>query len=53
MNCDTKDMVQVLSINTAGIGISIAEVNEMLTLLALILSIVFTIYKFTKYDGKK
>ena len=47
---DLKDTVQVGIVNGSAISVSLlAEVNEILTLVSLILAICFTIYKFVKF----
>ena len=47
-----KDTVQILTANGGAIGVSLANINEMLTFLSLALAIVFTIYKFIKLKKK-
>ena len=47
---DLKDTIQVGIANGSAIGFSLAEANEILTLVSLILAIAFTIYKFIKFD---
>ena len=47
---DLKDTIQVGLANGSAIGFSLAEANEILTLVSLILAIAFTIYKFIKFD---
>ena len=41
-----KDTIQILTANAGAIGISLADINDVLTFLSLSLAIVFTIYKF-------
>jgi len=50
-----KDSVQVVVANASAVGISIASVNEILTLISLLLATSYTIYKFaqTVNDKKK
>jgi hypothetical protein len=50
---DLKDTVQVALANSTAIGLSIAEYNQYLTLISLVLAICFTIYKFYNYETKK
>jgi len=47
---DLKDTIQVGIANGVGIGFSITDCNEILTLVSLILAILFTAYKFIKFD---
>ena len=47
---NVKDTVQVAAANSAAIGFSITECNEILTFVSLILAIAFTIYKFFKLN---
>ena len=47
-----KDTVQILTANGGAIGVSLANINEMLTFLSLALAIAFTIYKFIKLKKK-
>ena len=47
---DLKDTIQVGLANGVGIGFSIADYNEYLTFISLILAIGFTIYKFMKFN---
>ena len=47
---DLKDTLQVGVANISAIGLSMAQVNEILTFVSLVLAILFTIYKFTKFD---
>ena len=49
---EIKDTVQVGLANSTAIGISIVQVNEVLTLISLLLAISYTIYKFAKFDKK-
>ena len=46
---EIKDTVQVGLANVSAIGLSMAQVNEILTFVSLVLAITFTIYKFSKY----
>ena len=43
-----KDTMQILTANAGAIGVSLANVNDILTFLSLSLAIAFTIYKFQK-----
>lgn len=45
-----KDTIQVGLANGVGIGFSITDCNEYLTLISLVLAIGFTIYKFMKFN---
>ena len=47
-----KDTIQIITANGGAIGVSLANVNEMLTFLSLGLAIAFTIYKFIKLKKK-
>ena len=47
---DLKDTIQVGLANGVGIGFSITDCNEYLTLFSLILAIGFTFYKFMKFN---
>ena len=56
MNCDVRDCFQVLGINGGAISITFAEINDILTMISLVLAIGFTIYKiinFNKTDAEK
>jgi len=46
---DLKDTIQVGVANGVGIGFSITDCNEILTLVSLCLAIGFTAYKFMKF----
>lgn len=48
---EIKDTVQVGLANVSAIGLSMAQVNEILTFVSLVLAITFTIYKFSKYNA--
>ena len=50
---EIQDSVQVVIANGTAIGISLSEVNELLTFISLGLAITFSIYKFVKYEKKK
>tara|TARA_R100000322_G_scaffold96256_1_gene60675 strand:- start:263 stop:430 length:168 start_codon:yes stop_codon:yes gene_type:complete len=50
---EVQDTLQVGIANSTAIGISIVQVNEVLTFISLILAISFTIYKFFNYDKKE
>lgn len=47
-----KDTIQIIGINSGAIGISLTNINEILTLFSLILAISVTLYKVF-YNGKK
>jgi uncharacterized membrane protein len=47
---EIKDTLQVGIANGSAIGFSLANANEFLTLISLLLAIVFTLYKFIKYE---
>ena len=49
---EIKDTVQVGLANVSAIGLSMAQVNEILTFVSLVLAITFTIYKFTKFNAR-
>ena len=49
---EIKDTAQVRLANVSAIGVSVAQVNEILTFVSLILAITFTIYKFTKFNAR-
>ena len=48
---EIKDTTQVGLANVSAIGLSMAQVNEILTFVSLVLAILFTIYKFTKFKA--
>ena len=48
---EIKDTAQVGLANVSAIGLSKAQVNEILTFVSLVLAITFTIYKFSKYNA--
>jgi hypothetical protein len=48
-----KDTIQVGLANGSAIGFSITDCNEVLTFVSLGLAIVFTIYKFIKFEKNK
>jgi EamA domain-containing membrane protein RarD len=50
---EIQDTIQVAVVNSTAIGFSITECNEILTFVSLTLAIVFTIYKFIRYEKKK
>ena len=50
---EIKDTAQVGIANFSAIGLSMAQVNEILTFVSLILAILFTIYKFAKFDKEQ
>lgn len=43
-----KDTMEIGLINGSAIGISLGQVNEILTLISLLVAISYTIYKFFK-----
>ena len=43
-----KDTVQIITANASAIGISLANVNDWLTLISLSLAICYTVWKYTK-----
>ena len=47
---EVKDTLQVGLANFSAIGFTLASANEILSFIALILSIVYTIYKFIQFD---
>ena len=47
---DLKDTLQVGVANFSAIGFTLASANEILSFVALILSIAYTIYKFVKFE---
>ena len=47
---ELKDTLQVGVANGAAIGFSLSDINEILSLIALTLSIAYTIYKFVKFE---
>ncbi len=47
---EIKDTAQVGLANVSAIGLSMAQVNEILTFVSLVLAITYTIYKFTKFN---
>ena len=49
---EIKATAQVGLANVSAIGLSMAQVNEILTFVSLVLAITFTIYKFTKYNAR-
>ena len=49
---EIKDTAQVGLANVRAIGLSMAQVNEILTFVSLVLAITFTIYKFTKFNAR-
>lgn len=52
MKGQMNDTIQVIVANTTGIGISLSNMNEILTLVSLSLAIIFTIYKYVKIKNK-
>ena len=52
MKGNMNDTIQVMVANTTGIGISLSNINELLTLISLSLAIAFTIYKYYKIKNQ-
>lgn len=50
---EIQDTAQVALANGTAIGISLVEVNEILTFISLSLAIAFSVYKFIMYEKKK
>lgn len=50
---DLRDTIQVGLANGSAIGFTLASANEILSFVALILSIAYTIYKFLKFEDNK
>ncbi len=50
---DLKDTIQVGLANGSAIGFTLASANEILSFVALILSIAYTIYRFFKFEDNK
>ena len=50
---DLKDTLQVGLANGTAIGVSLSEINEVLSLIALTISIAYTIFKFIKFEKNK
>ena len=48
-----KDTIQVGIANGSAIGISLSQINDLLTFISLGLAIVFTIYKFIQFEKNK
>ena len=48
-----RDTIQVGLANGSAIGFTLASANEILSFVALILSIAYTIYKFFKFEDNK
>lgn len=47
---EVQDTIQVGLANSAAIIFSIAQINQILTLVSLTLAISYTIYKFIKFE---
>ena len=47
-----KDTVQIITANAGAIGVSLSNVNDLLTFCSLSLAIIFTIYKYYKIKNK-
>ena len=47
---EVKDTLQVGLANFSAIGFTLASANEILSFIALILSIAYTIYKFIQFE---
>ena len=52
MTKEVKDTVEIIVANGSAIGISLSQINEILTFFSLGLAIAFTIYKFLKLKKK-
>ena len=50
---EVKDTLQVGLANLSAIGFTLASANEILSFIALILSIAYTIYKFIQFEKNK
>jgi hypothetical protein len=50
---DLRDTIQVGLANGSAIGFTLASANEILSFVALIISIAYTIYKFFKFEDNK
>jgi hypothetical protein len=50
---DLRDTIQVGLANGSAIGFTLASASEILSFVALILSIAYTIYKFFKFEDNK
>ena len=48
-----KDTIQVGVANGSAIGISLSQINDLLTFISLGVAIVFTIYKFIQFEKNK
>jgi tetrahydromethanopterin S-methyltransferase subunit C len=49
---EIQDTLQVGIANGSAIAFSITDCNEILTFVSLTLAIIFTVYKFVKFDKK-
>jgi len=47
-----KDTVQIITANAGAIGVSLSNVNDLLTFCSLSIAIIFTIYKYYKIKNK-
>jgi len=52
MKGQMNDTIQVVVANTTGIGISLSNINEILTFISLSIAILFTVYKYYKIKNK-
>tara|TARA_R100000664_G_scaffold8828_2_gene14556 strand:+ start:341 stop:508 length:168 start_codon:yes stop_codon:yes gene_type:complete len=50
---EIQDTAQVGLANGTAIGISLVQINEILTFVSLAIAIVFSIYKFINYEKEK
>ena len=50
---EVKDTLQVGLANFSAIGFTLASANEILSFVALLLSIAYTIYKFIQFEKSK
>ena len=48
-----QDTIQVGVANSSANFVSISDINEYLTFVSLALAIIFTVYKFFRYEKKK
>ena len=49
---EIQDTLQVGIANGSAIAFSVTDCNEILTFVSLTLAIIFTVYKFVKFDKK-
>tara|TARA_R110000737_G_scaffold203797_1_gene222713 strand:+ start:303 stop:467 length:165 start_codon:yes stop_codon:yes gene_type:complete len=53
MNSEVKDTIEIVVANGTAIGISLSNVNEILTLISLFFAIGISIYKIYYWNFKK